>query len=199
MVVVHNSDISPLRPSFPLNSTSSTTRVGDGAKPVNEPVPNPTPKTRASLKNLSMPEVNKTAASEATPKSQKTVVAQPGSIPLWLIRLYASHRYSSVVTFLLVMGTLCVYGWSVYTQGIWSRGYSRLQNLQLYERQLTTKNATLKNQMAEEAEKEDTELLSPTTDKIIFLRTTPETLVNKSIDKDNYYTNKSEQSRPMGY
>jgi hypothetical protein len=89
--------------------------------------------------------------------------------PIWLLRLYNSHRYSSILTFLLVAATLCVYGWTVYSQQLWSQGYHRLQNLQLHERQLTTTNATLKNKMAEEAEQEASGLVSPTPARTIFL------------------------------
>jgi hypothetical protein len=94
-----------------------------------------------------------------------------GAAPLWLLRLYTSHRYSSVVAFLLVTATLFVYGWTVYSQELWSQGYNRLQNLQLHERQLTTTNASLKNKMAEEAEKETLKLVSPTPARTIFLPT----------------------------
>jgi hypothetical protein len=92
--------------------------------------------------------------------------------PIWLLRLYTSHRYSSILTFLLVAATLCVYGWTVYSQQLWSQGYHRLQNLQLHERQLTTTNATLKNKMAEEAEQEAAGLVSPTPARTIFLPAT---------------------------
>jgi hypothetical protein len=42
-----------------------------------------------------------------------------GAAPLWLLRLYTFHRYSSVVAFLLVASTLAVYGWTVYSQELW--------------------------------------------------------------------------------
>ncbi|OUL35644.1 hypothetical protein BV372_10485 [Nostoc sp. T09] len=92
-----------------------------------------------------------------------------GNLPVWLLRFYACHRYSSVVAFLLVATTLVVYGWTVYSQEIWSQGYRRLQSLQRHERQLTTTNAALTNKMAEEAEQPAAGLILPTPDRTIFL------------------------------
>ncbi|MFN6470438.1 MAG: hypothetical protein RMY36_012290 [Nostoc sp. SerVER01] len=92
-----------------------------------------------------------------------------GVTPLWLLRLYTFHRYSSVLAFLLVAATLAVYGWTVYSQELWSQSYRRLQNLQRHERLLTTTNATLRNKMAQEAEQPTTGLVSPTPEGMIFL------------------------------
>ncbi|MBE8969628.1 hypothetical protein IQ277_26440 [Nostocales cyanobacterium LEGE 12452] len=92
-----------------------------------------------------------------------------GAAPLWLLRLYTFHRYSSVVAFLLVASTLTVYAWTVYSQELWGQSYRRLQNLQRHERLLTTTNATLKNKMANEAEQPTAGLVSPTPEGMIFL------------------------------
>ncbi|MDZ8257678.1 hypothetical protein [Nostoc sp. ChiQUE01b] len=92
-----------------------------------------------------------------------------GATPLWLLRLYTFHRYSSVVAFLLVASTLAVYAWTVYSQELWGQSYRRLQSLQRHERLLTTTNATLKNKMANEAEQPTAGLVSPTPEGMIFL------------------------------
>ncbi|MEH2155251.1 hypothetical protein [Nostoc sp.] len=92
-----------------------------------------------------------------------------GAAPLWLLRLYTFHRYSTVLAFLLVASTLAVYGWTVYSQEVWGQSYRRLQKLQRHERLLTTTNATLKNKMAEEAEQSTAGLVSPTPQGMIFL------------------------------
>ncbi|MEA5503389.1 hypothetical protein VB735_09760 [Halotia wernerae UHCC 0503] len=97
------------------------------------------------------------------------IVSNSKTAPLWLLRLYNLHHYSSVVAFFLVAATLVVYGWTVYSQELWSQDYHRLQNLQRNERQLTTTNATLTNKMAEEAERPTTGLVSPTPARTIFL------------------------------
>jgi hypothetical protein len=92
-----------------------------------------------------------------------------GTLPLWLLRFSVFHRYSSVVAFLLVAATLVVYGWTVYSQDIWSKGYRKLQNLQRHERQLKTTNAALTNKMAQEAEQPTAGLALPTPSSTIFL------------------------------
>ncbi|WP_100902828.1 hypothetical protein [Nostoc flagelliforme] len=92
-----------------------------------------------------------------------------GAAPLWLLRLYTFHRYSSVLAFLLVASTLAVYAWTVYSQELWGKSYRRLQNLQRHERLLTTTNATLTNKFAQEAEQPTTGLVSPTPQGMIFL------------------------------
>jgi hypothetical protein len=92
-----------------------------------------------------------------------------GTLPVWLLRFCAFHRYSSGVAFLLVAASLVVYGWTVYSQELWSQGYRRLQSLQRQERQLTTTNATLTNKMAQEAEQPAAGLALPTPDRTIFL------------------------------
>ncbi|AVZ30935.1 hypothetical protein [Nodularia spumigena] len=173
------------RRSMPLGST-----VGSASTFADEPLPVSSKRHRRSSKKLSvsatnaLPEVakqpvpqHKSQSNITTQKNLKPtegslpVMPTSGAAPFWLLRLYTSHRYSSVVTFLLVSATLFVYGWTVYSQELWSQGYNRLQNLQLQERQLTTTNATLKNKMAEEAEQETAGLVSPTPARTIFLPT----------------------------
>ncbi|MCC5645758.1 hypothetical protein LC607_23025 [Nostoc sp. CHAB 5824] len=97
------------------------------------------------------------------------IMPNSGAAPLWLLRLYTFHRYSTVLAFLLVASTLAVYGWTVYSQELWSKSYRRLQNLQRHERLLTTTNATLINKMAKDAEESTANLVSPTPQGMIFL------------------------------
>ncbi|MFH7026921.1 MAG: hypothetical protein ACHBN1_16295 [Heteroscytonema crispum UTEX LB 1556] len=98
------------------------------------------------------------------------------SAPVWLLRLHILHRYSSIVAFLLVAAMLVTYGWTVYSQQLWSQAYRRLQNLQRHERQLTTTNEVIKNKMAVEAERPGAGLVSPTPAGAIFLRPAPHSL-----------------------
>ncbi|MDZ8088641.1 MAG: hypothetical protein RMY16_24245 [Nostoc sp. DedQUE12b] len=119
--------------------------------------------------------------------------------PLWLLRLYTFHRYSSVVAFLLVASTLAVYAWTVYSQELWGQSYRRLQNLQRHERLLTTTNATLKNKMANEAEQPTAGLVSPTPEGMIFLP--PASQSHKPVSP-NTTPNSETQPRtlsPLGY
>ncbi|MBH8565286.1 hypothetical protein I8748_24405 [Nostoc sp. CENA67] len=115
-------------------------------------------------KSSAMPKISKTSS-----VSLPTMPSSTAS-PLWLLWLYKSHRYTSVVAFLLVVATLVVYGWTVYSRQLWSQDLRRLDSLRLSERQLTTTNATLTNKMAEEAQKPTAGLVSPTPARTIFLR-----------------------------
>ncbi|MFK0729906.1 MAG: hypothetical protein ACFKPT_17525 [Gloeotrichia echinulata GP01] len=168
-------------------------RLRSGSTLAAEPSAVPPRRQRYSSKNLSVSATNGAVLPTSTPdlskkpgaklKGQSTtaeknqrlgfprlpVMPSSEASPLWLLRLYTLHRYSSVVAFLLVAATLMVYGWTVYSQELWSQGYRRLQNLQRHERQLTTTNATLTNKMANEAEQPAAGLVSPTPGKTIFL------------------------------
>ncbi|MGI2903754.1 hypothetical protein [Tolypothrix sp. VBCCA 56010] len=124
---------------------------------------------------LTKPQLPKQNRSSATPKSprgnQQRVPVMPNSEspPLWLLRLQAIHRNSSIVAFLLVAATLVVYGWTVYSQELWSQGYRKLENLRRQERQLTTTSEVLQNKMATEGEKPSTGLVAPTPARAIFI------------------------------
>jgi len=113
--------------------------------------------------------------SSTTPKNSRgnkdrvPVMPNSESAPLWLLRLHAIHRNSSIVAFLLVAATLVVYGWTVYSQELWSQAYHKLQNLQRQDRQLTTTNEVLQNKMAVEGEKPSAGLVAPTPAGMIFI------------------------------
>ncbi|MBE9220322.1 hypothetical protein [Dolichospermum flos-aquae] len=137
------------------------------------------PVTQDSWLNFSVFGINNTAIRERRKKpiaytqEQSSTslhdISDTGTIPVWLLRLYKVNRYSSVLAFVLVVAALIVYGWTVYSQELWSQSYRKFKNLQRHERQLNTANATLTSKMAQEAEKPDTELVSPTSEKTIFL------------------------------
>lgn len=137
------------------------------------------PPTPGQLGKQQLPNQNR---SRATPKNsrvnQERVPVMPNSesAPLWLLRLHAIHRNSSIVAFLLVAATLVVYGWTVYSQELWSQAYHKLQNLQRQDRQLTTTNEVLQNKMAVEGEKPSAGLVAPTPDKTIFVLPAPHNL-----------------------
>ncbi|MEH1935096.1 MAG: hypothetical protein V7L14_15650 [Nostoc sp.] len=125
-----------------------------------------------------------------------------GATPLWLLRLYTFHRYSTVLAFLLVASTLAVYGWTVYSQELWSQSYRRLQSLQRHERLLMTTNATLTNKMAQEAEQPTTGLVSPTPQGMIFLPPASYSPKPASSNTTNTTPNSQTQQQtlsPLGY
>ncbi|MDF5716915.1 MAG: hypothetical protein PUP93_24365 [Rhizonema sp. NSF051] len=96
-----------------------------------------------------------------------------GKIPEWLLRWQGIHLYSSAIAFLLVSTALVVYGWTVYSQQLWSQSYRQLQNLQRQERELKTKNEVLKNKIAQEASQPSAKLVSPTPATMIFMNPAP--------------------------
>lgn len=108
--------------------------------------------------------------------SGQTVPILPSSqsAPSWLLRLCAIQRRSSVVMFVLVVAMAAVYGWTVYSQRMWSQAYRKLEILQRHERQLTATNEVLKNQMALQAEKPAMGLVPPNPASLLFLQPAPQ-------------------------
>ncbi|MBD2774417.1 hypothetical protein [Iningainema tapete] len=112
--------------------------------------------------------VNKSTAPTQQPASQIPLMPSTGTTPLWLMRLFTIHRHSSIITFVLVAVTLLVYGWTVYSQQLWSQSFRRMQTLQRDERKLMTNNEVLKNKMAQDAERPEAGLVSPSPQSMIF-------------------------------
>jgi len=94
--------------------------------------------------------------------------------PIWLSSLLFLQRSSDVVTFILVATTLTIYSWTVYTQQQWTKEYQKLETLQRHERHLTTTNAVIKDQLAQQAENPATGLVTPTPANTIFLPPAPQ-------------------------
>jgi hypothetical protein len=91
-------------------------------------------------------------------------------LPLWFLRLNLWQRRTSIVTLLLIAGTVITYSSTVYLQQQWSQQFRKLENLQRRERELTATNEVLKNQLASEAEQPSTELVSPNPADAIILK-----------------------------
>jgi len=148
----------------------------------------------------SIPESGKKTTTYAHEQSRTSVhnISNTETIPVWLLRLYIANRYSSVLAFLLVVATLIVYGGTVYSQELWSQSYRKLQSLQRHERQLNTANAALTSKMAEEAEKPGTELVSPTSERTIFLPLTSNNYPH-SLFSTSQPDPQPEPPSPLGY
>lgn len=101
------------------------------------------------------------------------VLPSPPPPPLWLRALVGVQRASSVLTLLLVVACLSVYGWTVYCQQTFSLQSSKLERLRRQEGQLAVANETLKNQLAKQAEHPGSGLVPPTPDRMIFLKSAP--------------------------
>ncbi|PSF36731.1 hypothetical protein C7H19_12220 [Aphanothece hegewaldii CCALA 016] len=80
----------------------------------------------------------------------------------------------SFITFCLVATTLGMYAWTVYFPKLWTSEYKKLETLQRYERHIVATNESLKNQLAQQAEKPETGLSNPSPTQSIFLTPTSE-------------------------
>jgi hypothetical protein len=101
--------------------------------------------------------------------------------------------------FFLVTVTLVIYGWTVYSQQLWSQAYRKLQNLQHHERQLATTNEILKEKMAQEAQRPVAGLVSPSPKGTIFLNPAP--VGSKRILPNTTQNSQTQQetANPLGY
>jgi hypothetical protein len=94
-------------------------------------------------------------------------------LPIWLRSLLWLQQGSSVVTLGLISATLTLYAFTVYAPRLWSQEYDQLQKLQREERELTATNETLKNQIAQQAQRPDTGLVPSKPSSAIFLSPAP--------------------------
>lgn len=108
-------------------------------------------------------------------KPGKTPASLPSRSPIWFLYLRSMQRRFGIATYILIAGMLGVYSSTVYLQQKWSQEYRKLENLQRYERQLTTANEVIKNQLAKEAEQPPTELIPPNPGEAIILRSSTPT------------------------
>jgi hypothetical protein len=89
--------------------------------------------------------------------------------PRWLNKLLRTQRASTVVTTGLVTLSFVLYGWTVYIQHLWRGEFDRMQALERQERQLTAASETLRQHLANQAERPDSGLVLPTPESAIFL------------------------------
>lgn len=89
--------------------------------------------------------------------------------PHWLNQLLRIQRASTVVTTGLVTLSFAMYGWTVYIQHLWRGEFDRMQALERQERQLTAASETLRQHLANQAERPDSGLVLPTPESAIFL------------------------------
>lgn len=81
--------------------------------------------------------------------------------PLWLKALLLLHQASSVSCLIMVGGMLGVYGMTVYAPQVWTRAYQELNILRKYERQMTSTNEIMVDQLADTANNKGTGLIDP--------------------------------------
>lgn len=124
-------------------------------------------------------------------KSHPTPQRQPKS----LVRLESA---AAILAILLGAAVLSVYGLTVYQSQKWSREYSRLQQLQRYERQLAIAAEMLKNEMAQQAENPAVGLIPRNPDNTIFLVPAPERDLS-AITPVPVVPTEPEAPTPLGY
>lgn len=124
-----------------------------------------------------------------------TISQQP--TPAWLRTLAFLQRGSDLATFLLVVATITVYSWTVYTQQHWAREYRKLETLQRNERNLTTANEAIKDQLAQQAEQPATGLVTPNQVNTIVLQPAPQRSL--PVDPTPKVDLESEATTPLGY
>lgn len=119
------------------------------------------------------------------------------TMPGWLRSLVFLQRSSDLISVLLVGATLSIYSWTVWTQQQWTQEYRQLETLQRQERDLTSANETLKEQLAQQAESPASGLVNPTTANTIFLPPAKERKSN-AIAKPNT-SQQPAVTIPLGY
>lgn len=95
--------------------------------------------------------------------------------PAHLRSLLVLQKGASLVTLILIGAALGVYAWTVYIPKLWNKEYNKLETLQRYERQLQSTSETIKEQLAQQAEKPENGLANPNPAQTIFLPAAPET------------------------
>jgi hypothetical protein len=118
--------------------------------------------------------------------------------PVWLKFWTFLYHSSSFVTIILMGATLTVYGWTVYTQELWSQSYRRLESLQRQERELTANHESLKEYLAQQANNPGTGLVTPKTSNAVFLPPVPE-LPLKEAHPMNRVKIETLPNTPLGY
>lgn len=120
-------------------------------------------------------------------------------LPLGLKILLFFQRSSTVVTIGLIGITTIVYAQTNYTPQQWTEQYRKLIMLQSAERNLVATDESIKNQIAEEAEKKETGLVNPLPSSVLFLPS-PTGLQKLPPNKSqNTSTNNALNLNPQGY
>ena len=94
-------------------------------------------------------------------------------LPLGLQILNRLQQGSAVITGVLVVGALAVYGSTVYVDKSTSRALVQLDELQGESQQLTSANESIKQSLAEQAAREDSGLEPYEADDVILLTPAP--------------------------
>ena len=173
-------------------SPQTQPRSGGPAPMRRSPLPDPARKP-VSVKRRPSKSRSKSPAN----KAEKLPIKRKG-IPLWLRSLVLLQKSTSLLLFLAVGATVTVYSWKEQVETEWSKEYKQLNTLLQEERELTATNEILKNQIANQAEKEETGLAPLTPTKNIFLEPVP--YIHQEAEVTATATKKLPPSNtPLGY
>ena len=94
-------------------------------------------------------------------------------LPVWLRVLLSTQKLSIAVTVMLTVSVFGIYGWTVYAQDQWNQQYKKLEQLKRQERQLTTTEGSLDNDILRSVQNKPNGLVRESLDQSIFLQAAP--------------------------
>ncbi len=94
-------------------------------------------------------------------------------LPVWLRALKKIEKISIIVALLLVGSAVVTYGWTVYSQQLWGKNYSRLETLRRNERQLLNGSELMKNDIARRTDPKQYGLVPRSSDHIVVMPPAP--------------------------
>ncbi len=153
----------------------------------------------SSTKITSINAKNRTSRPNQSKNQQNLkIMPSPQIMPWWLRSLQKIEQPTSGITFLVIVVTLTMYSWTVYSQRLWSQEYQKLESLQRQERQLSTASELLKKQMAQEAENPHSGLVPQKPDHLVFLAPAPPRPVPPNPDRQTNHR-AINPATPLGY
>ncbi len=93
--------------------------------------------------------------------------------PIWVSMLLKLRKFSTPIMVLLLLGSLPIYGWSVYIQQSWGKTYRELKQLRREEQELITRNEQHKYDLAQQAEQHSAGLVPQGPNNTLFLKPAP--------------------------
>jgi hypothetical protein len=127
------------------------------------------PYLRDRAPKTSTPPRNARVSPQVAQQNVKQLPLPSRRLPTELRSLLALQKLTSAIAGCLVVSALGVYAWSVYIPRYWSQEYEQLETLQRHERHLTAMSETIKNQLAQQAERPETGLANLHPSQVIFL------------------------------
>lgn len=122
------------------------------------------------------------------------------TFPVLIRILLFFQQTASILTLSAIAGSLVMSGLTFYTQQMWNRQYEQLQELQRYERNVTSINEALKDKIAEQGKTNNEGFVPLTPDYNLYVE--PE-LVSPSSDttatSNVRQLDSPKTDRPIGY